>query len=462
MMKRRSVSLIAIPARVLVITLVLLASLTLAHQATAQEACGISPDEVGRLADLLVQLGKTEEAEERILDPRLHPAGTPLEVSPKELLDTKVQVGKTRRQIQDTKHQLLDLVIRMNQCCEKLRERLCPPTSFKRNEAVGLFAIIREDAQPKRFNTYGATVDYTRFLNPAIGITGDFNANFRTQNGADLKKVSFLGGVTIIPFPSAKTKDKVTVSTHALLGVSHFSSTAGSVSSTDNAFTMKLGAALDVSVTRNFFIRPIQFDYAPTFFGGNTQKNLQFGFGAGFRFGRPKQRPISEKKATESPTSLPTPATSEKKQTVSEANACEIEATLVQMRFRSNGLVYPARFRVQVSVEGDSKSNDFLLKKNETRTTPFLPLVVSADKAKGYCDKDIPIRFNFNIEVLGINGNFEPNSTVEEPELQTYHCPSQKRHVTFLVVRRDNALNAFYQFEFEFNVDLKCAKASSP
>jgi len=64
--------------------------------------------------------------------------------------------------------------------------------------------------------------------------------------------------------------------------------------------------------------------------------------------------------------------------------------------------------------------------------------------------------------VLGINGNFEPNSTVEEPELQTYHCPSQKRHVTFLVVRRDNALNAFYQFEFEFNVDLKCAKASSP
>ena len=85
--------------------------------------------EVARLADFLVQLGKTEEAEERILDPRLHPAGTPLEVSPKELLDTKVQLEKTRRQIQDTRHQLLDLVIRMNQCCEKLRQRLCPPTT---------------------------------------------------------------------------------------------------------------------------------------------------------------------------------------------------------------------------------------------------------------------------------------------------------------------------------------------
>jgi len=285
-MKRRSVSLIAIPARVLVIPFVLFASLALAQQATAEEACGFHLDEVARLADFLVQLGKTEEAAESILDPRLHPAGTPLEVSPKELLDFKVQLEKTRRQIQDTKHQLLDLFVKMNQCCEKLRQKLCPPTSFKRNEAVGLFAIIREDAQPKRFNTYGATVDYTRFLNPAIGITGDFNANFRTQNGADLSKISLLGGVTIIPFTGAKTTDKVTVATHALLGVSHFSSTAGSVSSTDNAFTMKLGGQVHVNVNNKFFIRPIQFDYAPTFFGGNTQNNFQFGFGAGFRFGK--------------------------------------------------------------------------------------------------------------------------------------------------------------------------------
>ena len=284
-MKRRSVNLIVIPARALVITLVLFASLTLAQQVTAQEACGIDPDEVGRLVDRLVLLGMTKESYERELDPRLHTLPGS-ELSPKELLDAKVQLEKTKRQIQDTKHQLLDLFVKMNQCCEKLRQKLCPPTSFKRNEAVGLFAIIREDAQPKRFNTYGATVDYTRFLNPAIGITGDFNANFRTQNGADLSKISLLGGVTIIPFTGAKTTDKVTVSTHALLGVSHFSSTAGSVSSTDNAFTMKLGGAVDVNVNNKFFIRPIQFDYAPTFFGGNTQNNFQFGFGAGFRFGK--------------------------------------------------------------------------------------------------------------------------------------------------------------------------------
>src|SRR5437762_207109 len=160
-MKRRSVSLIAIPARVLLIPFVLFASLTLAPQATAQEACGFHLDEVARLADFLVQLGKTEEAEERILDPRLHPAGTPLEVSPKELLDTKVQLEKTRRQIQDTRHQLLDLVIRMNQCCEKLRERLCPPKSQTTDEQEIRIACILDHDEVKRLAAYLVPLDST-------------------------------------------------------------------------------------------------------------------------------------------------------------------------------------------------------------------------------------------------------------------------------------------------------------
>jgi hypothetical protein len=130
-------------------------------------------------------------------------------------------------------------------------------TACKANEIVGEFQFIREDAQPDRFNTYGLTTDYTRFLNSScsVGVTGDFNIDFRTGNGADLTKTSFLGGITFIPFKGAKTTDKVTISTHALFGVSHFSSTAGSVSSTDNSFTMKLGGAVDINVTNRFFIR---------------------------------------------------------------------------------------------------------------------------------------------------------------------------------------------------------------
>src|SRR5205085_2108920 len=129
----------------------------------------------------------TKESYEKLIDPRLHTLPDS-ELSPKELLDAKVQLEKTKQQIRDTTHELVDLVVKMNQCCEKLRERLCPPTSFKRNEAIGLFAIIREDAQPKRFNTYGTTIDYTRYLKSTIGVTGDFNANFRTQNETGLSK----------------------------------------------------------------------------------------------------------------------------------------------------------------------------------------------------------------------------------------------------------------------------------
>lgn len=156
--------------------------------------------------------------------------------------------------------------------------------SFKPNEAVGFFSLIREDSDPA-FNTYGGGASYTRFLNPSVGLTADFNANFRTQGGADLSKISFLGGLTVLPVEGAKTTDNVTFSTHALFGVSHFKSDAGAISFTDNAFTMKLGGAVDVNVTDNFFIRPVQIDYAPTFFGDTAQHNVQFSFGAGFRFG---------------------------------------------------------------------------------------------------------------------------------------------------------------------------------
>lgn len=156
---------------------------------------------------------------------------------------------------------------------------------FYPNEVVGFFSFIREDSSP-RFNTYGGGASYTRFINSSIGLTADFNANFRTQNAVDLSKISVLGGVTVLPFDGAKTTDKVTFSTHSLFGASHFKSDAGAISFTDNAFTMKLGGVVDVNVTDNFFIRPVQIDYAPTFFGDNTQHNVQFGFGAGFRFGR--------------------------------------------------------------------------------------------------------------------------------------------------------------------------------
>ena len=85
----------------------------------------------------------------------------------------------------------------------------------------------------------------------------------------------------------ATTEDRATVFMHALFGGAHFKADFGAGSDfTDNSFTMKLGGGVDINVTNNFFIRPFEVNYNPTFFGDNTQHNFQFNFGAGFRFGR--------------------------------------------------------------------------------------------------------------------------------------------------------------------------------
>ena len=154
---------------------------------------------------------------------------------------------------------------------------------FITNQILALASTIREDSSP-RFNTYGVNGAYTRFINPSVGITGDFNAHFRERNGTDLSKLSALGGVTFVPFEGAKTSDKATVSLHALVGVSRFKADSGVASFTDNAATVKIGGAVDVNAFSQFFIRAGQVDYAPTWFGGEVQHNFQVGFGAGIRW----------------------------------------------------------------------------------------------------------------------------------------------------------------------------------
>jgi hypothetical protein len=51
---------------------------------------------------------------------------------------------------------------------------------------------------------------------------------------------------------------------------------------TDNAFTAVIGGGLDIRAGERFSVRVIQFDYAPTRFGGETQHNFRFGAGLVF------------------------------------------------------------------------------------------------------------------------------------------------------------------------------------
>ena len=158
------------------------------------------------------------------------------------------------------------------------------------------FNVNREDSTPDNFNTYGFDFSFTHnfvrdntknsAISHRVGVTADFNMNFRKLNGVDLTKTSVLGGATFRLLPTmSDAVGKANITAHVLFGISHLKSSVGSVSTSDNSFTTKLGGALDVNVTPRIFIRAIEIDYAPTHFNGSWQNNVQFTFGAGYRWG---------------------------------------------------------------------------------------------------------------------------------------------------------------------------------
>ena len=293
-------------ARLLTISRVLLACLilfagptlfmrTVMAQGSSNDCIAIDQqiqDQVDRLFEIGKLIGRGEARVESLqteVDMKIGPYGKP--ATTKELAENKQDLATARdtlgsfqataRKIKGIIDKLLDTLCAC--CAKKETTPTVPQTGSKPNEITLTFSFIREDSDP-RFNTYGFNGSYTHYVNPTVGLTGDFNGHFKTEGGVDLSKYSVLGGVTVVPFEGAKTTDKVTVSTHALFGISHFKADSGISRFTDNAFTMKLGGAVDVNVNENFFIRPVQIDYAPAFFGNNTQHNVQFSFGAGFRF----------------------------------------------------------------------------------------------------------------------------------------------------------------------------------
>ena len=80
-----------------------------------------------------------------------------------------------------------------------------------------------------------------------------------------------------------------------LIGFDHdstnFSSSGLSTKFASTAFAMSFGANLDVMLKKNFGIRPIDFAYQPTHFGGFWQNNWKLGAGLVFRFGKEKELP---------------------------------------------------------------------------------------------------------------------------------------------------------------------------
>jgi hypothetical protein len=271
----------------LIASLALLAGQAMAQTTQTSQDCEFIRQEIYKLEDSLVVLGGVRQqfnelrsnVERDLRDPeQVRTQGRETLLARRNKLVS--EQNRNDKTIELTKEHLDDWI-------KELLKRCCPEETriTEPNEIVGGFSVIREDSEPENFNTYGFQSSYTRYLNKTFGLTGDFSANFIERGGVDLSKYSVTGGVTVLPFPGANADDRVRLFTHALIGASFFKVDLGTNIFTDNASTMKLGGGLDVNVNNNFFIRPIQIDYAPTFFGDNTQHNVQFSFGAGVRFG---------------------------------------------------------------------------------------------------------------------------------------------------------------------------------
>ncbi|MFI5089971.1 MAG: outer membrane beta-barrel protein [Terriglobales bacterium] len=139
----------------------------------------------------------------------------------------------------------------------------------------------------------GFFIDGTYYFVKVLGLAGDFQYNKKTFSGDanftagdQARALSFHAG------PRVKARmGKFEPFAHALFGVTDVSFTpAGGTSSSDHAFSMKLGGGLDVAMAHHFALRLGEFNYYLTKFGTGTsfngqdhQNNFTFGVGVVLR-----------------------------------------------------------------------------------------------------------------------------------------------------------------------------------
>ena len=145
--------------------------------------------------------------------------------------------------------------------------------------------------EAKNLNAFKMSMFY-RFK-PHVAAGGEFSAGFGsaqigTTTDVSLKRYLYLFGPQFNFQP--KNNDKVNPFVHTLFGGVHDTTkkTVGTTSTSfsANAFAMAFGGGVDVNLNKRFAIRPFQFDYVLTRFGGQLQNNVMVSSGLVYTFGR--------------------------------------------------------------------------------------------------------------------------------------------------------------------------------
>jgi opacity protein-like surface antigen len=165
--------------------------------------------------------------------------------------------------------------------------------------SLGFNYIYLDRAYPETKNLYG--VDASLFVNATswLGVGGDFMANFGSHSvpfffgnsvDVDSQRYFYVFGprVTVWHNPQFRVfAEALAGGVHAeaqATATSRFSSRT--VSASEDAFAMSLGAGFDWRFTEHLSWRVVQADYLPTSLGSDWQNNFRASTGIVYSFGR--------------------------------------------------------------------------------------------------------------------------------------------------------------------------------
>jgi opacity protein-like surface antigen len=146
----------------------------------------------------------------------------------------------------------------------------------------------RVDFANERTGYNGFTAEFNQNVHRNVGIVTSFTGTFDNTDYIDLRSGRAFNAdvqrydLMIGPRFNLRTR-AMTPFVHALAGVSHmrvnFDNPLSPRKKTDTGFAMALGGGLDIHAGEHLDVRPIMFDYVPTWFNGKRQDNFRAGAG---------------------------------------------------------------------------------------------------------------------------------------------------------------------------------------
>jgi hypothetical protein len=146
----------------------------------------------------------------------------------------------------------------------------------------------RVDFASERTGYNGFTAEFNQNVHRNVGIVTSFTGTFDNTDYIDLRSGRAFNAdvqrydLMIGPRFNLRTR-AMTPFVHALAGVSHmrvnFDNPLSPRKKTDTGFAMALGGGLDIHAGEHLDVRPIMFDYVPTWFNGKRQDNFRAGAG---------------------------------------------------------------------------------------------------------------------------------------------------------------------------------------